>query len=129
MPGFSARQTHMQDVHYIRATVNLADLAAGNLVIGKLPAGARVLRTTAFIEVAFNAATTNVMDVGFTGTIGAFLPTATVLAGATGQKTGTPSALNGVIAADTEVLVTYSQTGTAATVGTATIVVEYTPNN
>lgn len=127
--GSTARQTHYQDVHFLRATLALADLASGSAKIGSLPAGARVLNTDVFIETAFNAGTTNVFDVGFAGTIGAFLPTGTALAGATGQKTAKPSGLNGVIAADTDVIVTYSQTGTVATAGLATVIVAYSPNN
>lgn len=126
--GSTARQTHYQDVHFLRASVALADLGSA-VRIGTLPAGARVLNTEVFIETAFNAGTTNVFDVGFAGTIGAFMPTGTALAGATGQKTSKPSALNGVIAADTDVIVTYSQTGTAATTGLATIILTYSPNN
>jgi hypothetical protein len=127
--GSTARQTHMQDVHFLRASFALADLASGTLKIGTLPAGARVLNTDLFIETAFNAATTNVLDVGFAGTIGAFLPTGTAVAGTTGQKTSKPSALTGVIAADTDVNVTFSQTGTAATTGSASVVIQYAPNN
>lgn len=127
--GSTARQTHMQDVHFLRATVSLADMAAGTVKIGTLPAGARVLDTDGFIETAFNAGTTNVLDVGFAGQIGAFLPSATFLAGATGLKTAKPSALLGVIAVDTDVNITYSQTGTAATTGLATVIVQYSPNN
>lgn len=127
--GSTARQTHMQDVHFLRASIALADFGSGAVKIGSLPAGARVLNTDVFIETAFNAATTNLMDVGFTGQIGAFMAQGTTLAGATGQKTSKPSGLLGVIATDTDVIVTYSQSGTAATNGLATVIVAYAPNN
>lgn len=130
--GIPARQTHMQDTHFLRASLSLADLVAastGGVQIGTLPAGARVLRSHVFIETAFNAGTTNVLDVGTLAGPDQFIPTATALAGATGLKTLAPPALQGVIAADVAVLAIYSQTGTPATTGLATVIIEYAPNN
>ena len=127
-----ARQTHLQVTHTIRASLPLAALVAAGtagLQVDTLPAGARVLRTHAFIETAFNAATTNVLDVGTLIDPDQFMPTATALAGATGLKTFVPTGLGGVIAVDTAVLAIYSYSGTAPTTGLATVIIEYVPNN
>lgn len=130
--GIPARQTHYQDVHFIRASLTVADLLAASTAgvqLGTLPAGARVLRSHVFIETAFNAGTANVLDVGTLADPDQFLPTATVVAGSTGLKTLAPPALQGVIAADTAVVAVYAPTGTTATTGLATVIIEYLPNN
>ena len=125
--GSTARQTHYQQVHYLRTTVALADL--GSVVkIGTLPAGARILTTQVYVETAFNAGTTNTLDIGNAGSASAYMAAATSLVGATGQKSAAPSGLNGVVAADTDVLATFGQSGTAATTGLASIVISYIPN-
>lgn len=127
-----ARQTHLQVTHTLRASLPVAALVAAGAAgvqIDTLPAGARVLRSHAFIETAFNATTTNVLDVGTAADPDQFMPTATALAGATGLKTFVPTGLNGVIAVDTPVTAIYSYTGTAPTNGLATVIVEYVPNN
>lgn len=127
-----AFQTHLQVTHAIRATLSVAALVAAGAAgvpIDTLPAGARVLRSHIFVETAFNAATTNVLDVGTAADPDQFLPTATVVAGTTGLKTLAPPALQGVIAADTPVTAIYSYTGAAPTTGLATVIIEYMPNN
>lgn len=122
-----ARVYHSQQTHFIRATVgfNTAGASTG-VVIGRLPAGARVLRQTTIVETAFNAATTNTLDVGVTGA-----QTSILAAGAAGAVatvgTAVPTA-GAVINADADVLVRYNQTGAAATAGSATVVIEYVPN-
>lgn len=127
-----ARQTHLQVTHTLRATLSVAALVAagaGGIDFDTLPDGARVLRSHIFIEQAFNAATTNVLDVGIAADPDQFLPTATVVAGTTGLKTLAPPALQGVIVGDTPVRAVYSYTGTAPTTGLATVIIEYVPNN
>ena len=127
-----ARQTHLQVTHTIRASLPLAALVAAGaagLQVDTLPAGARVLRSHAFIETVFNATTTNVLDVGTVADPDQFLPSATVVAGTAGLKTLAPPALQGVITLDTPVLAIYSYTGTAPTTGLATVIIEYVPNN
>lgn len=127
-----ARQTHLQVTHTLRATLTLAALVAAGAAgvqVDTLPDGARVLRSHIFVETAFNAATTNVLDVGTAADPDQFLPTATVLAGATGLKTVAPPALQGVIVGDTPVTAIYSYTGAAPTTGLATVIIEYAPNN
>lgn len=127
-----ARTTHLQVVHTIRRSLPLAVLVAAGAAgveVDCLPAGARVLRSHAIVETAFNAATTNVLDVGTAADADQFMPTATALAGATGLKTFAPTGLNSVIAADTPVIAVYSYTGAAPTTGLVTVIIEYVPDN
>lgn len=123
----TARTYHTQQIHFIRGTVafNTTGAAAG-VVIGRLPAGARVLRTNTIVETAFNAATTNTLDTGVTGAQTSLV--AAGAAGAVGSTQTVPAGAGGVVSADIDVLVRYNSTGAAATAGSATVVVEYVPN-
>lgn len=118
-----ARQSHEQQSHYIRATVNYNDVGIGSgVVIGTLPAGAVIVNTTVYCSTAFNAGTTNALQIG-TAASGTQVSNDAATAGAR----NTVPALN--IAADQDIFVTYAQTGTAATAGKAVVVIQYAPNN
>lgn len=131
--GTTARQSSLQAVHYLRIGVTYSDAGISSGV-GKqyLPANAVVVGTDVFINTTFNAQTTNVLTVGTNGT------TANNLV-ASGDVDETTAALTqnikptstalGPITADAQVWVKYTQTGTAATQGAATIVIKYVPNN
>lgn len=126
-----ARQLHTQQVHYIRKRVNWNDsnISTG-VVCGTLPAGALLLYAAVRVNTAFNAATTNVLQMGTTATGGEILANAVVLGGATGFKTASSgTAFAAQFASDTDVYVSYTQTGTAATAGQGDLVVAYCPNN
>jgi hypothetical protein len=118
-----ARVYHTQQVHYVKATLNFN---SGVVTIGTLPAGATILRAIsgAQVNVAFNAASTNVIDIGTTANDDLF---ATDLAGGTIAFVPFDEAVTQVLAADTTFTATYAQTGTAATAGSATIVICYIP--
>ena len=127
--GSSARTAPYQVVHYVRGSIayNTAHIGEATAVsIGLIPAGAFVLRAHVAVTAAFNAATTNVILVGSAATNNLFVDSDDVdegtIAVTTGIITGT-----GLLAADTKVYAKYSQTGTAATTGAATIVIEYVP--
>lgn len=131
MPIGSGRQTHMQVVHYFRKRVNYNDagIAAG-VNCGTLPAGAMLVMAAVRVNTAFNAATTNVLQMGTTATGGEILASAVVLAGATGFKTATSgTAFAATFATDTDIFVSYTQTGAVATTGQADLMVGYVPNN
>ena len=126
----TARQLHMQQTHYLRKRVNFNDagVATGNLV-GTMPAGAQIVDVTVNITTAFNAVSTNVINVGTT-TVGAEVAaSAQVIAGTPGVKKPTAYYSLGVMAADTDIWVSYTQTGTAATTGIGYVIVQYVPNN
>ena len=124
-----ARQLHTQQTHYFRANVafNSAGVAAG-VQIGTLPAGAQIVDIVANVTVAFNAATTNVLAVGTTAGGAQIMTGAESVAGTLGFKRGTTGGAL-MPAVDTPVFVTFTQTGTAATAGLATVVVSFVPNN
>lgn len=124
MPIGTARILHHQQVHYFRKRVNYNDagIAAGVLV-GTLPAGAMLLQQAVRVNTAFNAGTSNALNMGTTA-LGTQLFTDVATAGAR-----FPTVPNLSFAVDTDIFVSYVQTGTAATAGQADIVISYAPNN
>jgi hypothetical protein len=126
----TARQSHMQVVHYLRKRVNFNDSGvATGVLVGTLPAGAQITDVTVNVTTAFNAVTTNVVNVGTTTTGAEVAASAQVIAGTPGVKKPTAFYSLGVMAADTDIWVSYTQTGTAATTGVGYVIVNYVPNN
>jgi hypothetical protein len=127
----TARQNATQQVHYIR--YNFAFNTVGATAIQQsmgaaVPAGAQIVGVTIAIPTAFNAGTTNTLDVGT-----AAAPTALISAAALGSAAislSQPATLQGQLSAsaDTELFVRYNFTGTTPTAGAATVVVAYVPN-
>lgn len=119
-----ARELHTQQTHYLRKRVNFNDAGiAGGVVIGTLPAGSMIVNQAVRVSTAFNAATTNALNVG-TSAGGAQVFTAAGTAGAS-----LPTIANLSFATDQDIYVAYAQTGTAATAGVADIVIQFAPNN
>lgn len=128
----AARQFHQQMVHYLRKTVNYNDTGITTGVkMGTLPNGAVVHDAKVLVQTVFNAVTTNVLTVGTnSSTYNNIIAAAGVdESSATLQQSTLASITTGVLAADTDVYVTYTQTGTAATAGKATVLVMYTVDN
>jgi hypothetical protein len=88
-----------------------------------LPAGAMIVTQNVRVSTAFNAGTTNALNVGTTAG-GTQLFTDAATAGAR-----LPTIASLTFAADSDLFVQYAQTGTAATAGQADIVIGYVPNN
>lgn len=124
MPIGTARLLHTQQQHYFRKRVNYNDtgIAAG-VYFGTLPAGAMIVNQSVRVNTAFNAATTNALNVGTTAG-GTQLFTDVATAGAR-----QPAIANLSFAVDTDLFVQYAQTGAVATAGQADIVIGYAPNN
>lgn len=119
-----ARQYHTQQVHYIRKRVTYNDAGIGTgVVFGTLPAGAMIVDQDVRCSTAFNAGTTNALNVG-TAAGGTQLFTDAATAGAR-----QPTIANLSFAADTDLYVQFAQTGTAASAGVADIVIGFVPNN
>lgn len=119
-----ARQLHTQQVHYFRKRVNYNDAGiGGGVVFGTVPAGSMLVSQNVRVSVAFNAGTTNALNVGTTAG-GTQLFTDAATAGAR-----TPTIANLSFATDTDLYVQYAQTGGAATAGVADIVIGFVPNN
>lgn len=124
-----ARQYHQQVVHFIRKTVNYNDTNIGTGVqIGTLPAGAQITDIGINVTTAFNAATTNNLLLGTAAAGNQIATTSDSAAGSTGFKRATTGCALTPPTSDTAVYVTYTQTGTAATAGKATVVISYVPN-
>lgn len=127
---------HPEDigVGYLRRTVNF-DTPFDNerglantfgVPIGGLEAGACVIGVDVVIETAFNAATTNVLVVGTSADDDGFAATAGTVPGTIGFKPNLQGALSGIpLASNTTCFVKYTQSGTAATAGKATIIVKF----
>ena len=102
---------------------------ASGIVIGRLPANAQILQALARVRTTFNAGTTNVLTVGTNASnYDNILGTADIAEGSAGNNAA-PSANLQEVLAEADVLVKYTQTGTAATQGKAVIHIAYTVNN
>jgi hypothetical protein len=128
----SARNDGTQSVSYIGkditfATVNIG--TADKVKVGRIPAGSFIIAAYVRVTTAFNAATTNVLTVGQNSTAN----TDIVAAGELNEAvTGVTVVLTGnalTFANDTDIYVRYTQSGTAATTGAATIVITYISPN
>ena len=130
--GRPARELPFQAVHYMRKTVNFNDtgITTGIAFKNWLPAGARILRADVTIDVVFNAATTNVLTVGQNATsYNDIVASGDVDETALGETSVLTGAKLGALAADAQVFIKYTQTGTPATTGKATVVLQYVPGN
>lgn len=119
----TARLLHTQQIHFFRKRVNYNDagIAAG-VLFGTLPAGAVITSINVRVNTAFNAGTTNALNMGTTA-LGTQVFTDAATAGAR-----TPAVPNLSFAVDTDLFVSYAQTGGAATAGQADVVLAYAPN-
>jgi hypothetical protein len=124
---------HPEDVGvgHIRRTVTLADATnptnTNGVPIGALEAGSIPINVHVYVPTAFNAGTTNTLDVGIIGTVAGFAPAANTLVGATGYKANiTAGSLMGKpLDTDQVIYAKFGQTGTAATAGAAQVVVTF----
>lgn len=109
----------------ITSTVVFGNATA--VTIGSVPAGAQIVNIHIDTTTAFNAGTTNTMTVGVNGSAAAYVATTAVgpLGRASVATTGVYSAWPTVGASDVTVTANYSQTGTAATTGAATVTIVY----
>ena len=121
---------HPEDVGMgiLRRTITLAEFSAagGKIPIGALEAGTMPGSVSVYVETAFNAATTNTLDIGTLATVAGFATAAGTLSGATGVKRGLTGTLTEIpLATDQIVYATYAQTGTAATTGKVVIRMDF----
>lgn len=123
-----ARVLATQQIHYLRKAISFAD--NGNTVdIGTLPAGALILKPISgvMVNVAFNGATTNTLDVGPSTDAGTDL-WGTVLALGTIGFIPLDEVVTLLVASDTAVQAKVVST-TGASAGSGVIVIAYIPNN
>ena len=127
-PGSTARELSFQAVHYMRKSITFADDGTA-VTVGVLPAGALIHKDMSGVAVtqAFDAGTTNTLNVGTAADGDLF---GTLLA--VGATTFVPldETVGGyLVTEDTTITATVVLTGTAATAGTAEVVIAYIPDN
>jgi hypothetical protein len=129
--GVDARQLPWHAMHYMRKTVNYNDTGISSGVGFKhyLPAGASIMYTMVKIKTAFNAASTNVLTVGTNSTSYNNMVAAGDVDESATEASMVLAGADLTISSDTRVFVKYTQTGDAATTGSAEIVICYVPNN
>ena len=123
--GSTARDYGKQLVHYLRLNVVFGDSGVAKTV-GVLPAGAQIIKPMSGVAVntVFNAGSTNVIDIGTAADDDFF---GTDLALGTAAFVPLDEAVNYVVAADTTIVATVALSGTAATTGSAEVVICYIP--
>jgi hypothetical protein len=122
--GTAARDFHTAQVHYLTKSFTYAD-DGSTLTMGIIPAGAFVVRGGVIVSTAFNAGSTNVLDIGTSDDTDGF---ATDLAlGTVGVITADEMATtnDAYASADTTIQCVVDLTGTAATTGVGIAWVEY----
>jgi hypothetical protein len=126
----NAQKYHTRQVHYLRADVAYTDGTGKVYTLGVIPAGSVVLRGGVAVTTAFNAGTTNLLDIGTSGDDDGF---ATDLAlGTVGIiVTDEMATSNDTYSATAEITVTatLAMSGTAATTGAGVVWVEYLVKN
>ena len=129
MATIAARKTYNPCVNFIALSIdyNTSNIGTANMVqVGTLPAGCVLLNSVVSIVTVFNAATTNVLIVGTAADDDAYVASGDVDPGTLGG-TLVPRSAGVYIAADTPVYVKFTETGTAASTGTAKVVVTFIP--
>lgn len=130
-----------QNTCYFRVTVNFNDpRIASGVWFGTIPANSFITAIDAYVTTAFNAGTTNAVTVGTTAASanevvasGITVATPGIYHLTSAAGLGTPvtanvanqTALNGNV----PLFVKYAQTGTAATTGAVTIVIQFAKND
>ena len=108
-------------------TTTLAYTDASAVTIATIPANSQIVDIFIDVTTAFNAASTNTVTVGKTGSAAAFVASTSV--GSAGRAsvatTGVYSAWADTGASDVSATITYTQTGTAATAGAARVTIVY----
>lgn len=100
--------------------------------IATLPANSQIIEIYVDVTTAFDAGTTNTLDLGDGTTADQFADALALGSVARVLATSDVSQITNLIdigASDVQVVATYNQTGTAATAGAATVTVVYVQNN
>lgn len=111
-------------------TITFANTTDKSLSI-VIPANSQLVDIKIFVTTAFNAGTTNTLDIGIVGNSDLYVDNAAV--GTAGDAalgvTALVSDWSDIGTTDVKLAAKYIQTGTAATAGAARIVVSYVQNN
>jgi len=137
MPGTNdtgisdARQMPQQALHYLRKSVTYSDFNLESTVAmpAGLPTSAEIMFVKVTITEAFNAGTTNVLTVGSNASSYNDLVDATDVDESATGATIVYRGADVTYSVGKKVYIKYTQSGTAATAGAATVVVVYASNN
>lgn len=128
----AARNDGSQNLHFIAKDISFDTPGIGTsdtVKVGRIPAGSMLFPAQVRITTIFNAVTTNVITVGTSaGSNADVVAAGDVDESATGVTIVEAGAAL-VFANDTDIYVKYTQTGTAATTGAATVLIPYAPPN
>lgn len=128
MATVPARYNHTQQIDYIAVEFNYSNIPAAGIAIGAVPRRSRIVHCHVIVDTAFNAGTTNTVNVGTTPTGADVAPSATIAPGTAGYKNvDTPKTLT--FATDTQLYMSYVQAGTAATAGKGFLYIAFVPSN
>ena len=126
--GTTARQSHVQAIHFLRKDITTAD-AATTVTVGTIPSGSIILEAISgvYVHVVFNAGTNNRLDIGastYSGTNN-YATLLTLLGIGFIELDEVAATLK--VTSDTTIKAYVDVTGTAATTGQASIVIAYIP--
>lgn len=126
-----ARDAGEQQIQYLRKRYTFADVAS-TVTVGKIPAGASVVGGGVHVITAFNATTTDVVNVGFIGATTNASGYATALTtAAVGfivlDELGSTTNIQGTV--EHTITAAPTESGAASTAGVADIIIEYVLNN
>lgn len=124
--GTQARELPIHAVHFLRKSIVFGD-DGSTFDVGILPAGATILKPLSGVnvDVAFDAGTTNVLDIGTSANDDLY---GTDLALGSIAFVALDEAVAMTVDADTTITCTVDLTGTAATAGAAEVVIAYVPD-
>lgn len=127
-PTTVARQYNWQLVHYMRKTISYSDNGTA-VEVGVLPAGALIIKPASGVHVTtvFNAGSSNVLDIGVTAGDDLF---GTDLSLGTATFVPLDEAVGTFLQSSaTRITATVTLSGTAATTGSAEVIIAYIPDN
>lgn len=121
--GTTARRYEEQQVTYLRKAITFADNGTVKTV-GIIPAGALILKPLSgvYVNVVFNAGTSNVLDIGTSADADLYMTD-----GALGSIAFVPldEAVTMAVSADTTITASVVLSGTTATTGSGEVVIAY----
>lgn len=117
-----ARDAGYQNIQYLRKDITFADV--GPVVVGTLPAGAVIVKPISGVAIheAFNNGTTNTLNIGTEAESDLY---ATAIATRPIGYVALNKAVSGKVDVDTTITATQAVSGTAATAGSASVIIAY----
>jgi hypothetical protein len=123
--GTVARLYHTHQPHYLRRRILFSAGNGATISLGLVPAGATIIRAGVVVRTAFNAGTTNTLDIGVGGALTSIASAAALGTVGVIVSTTLATSTQSFRAADTEVVATLNVTGTTATTGECYAFIEY----